>query len=60
MIKKYIYMKTNSEECSKENNKIEKKDYSPPKIVFVPLKVEEKLMTCGKEDGNQCVPLKFS
>lgn len=43
-----------------ENKKNKKKTYLPPKIEFVPVKVEEQLMTCGKEEGLPCAPVKFS
>ncbi|MFA5011871.1 MAG: hypothetical protein WC644_07920 [Ignavibacteria bacterium] len=43
-----------------EIEKSKKESYSPPKILFIPLKVEEQLMLCGKEEGEHCAPLKFS
>jgi len=31
-----------------------KKTYEPPKVVFIPLKIEERLMTCGKTFTEEC------
>lgn len=33
-----------------------KETYEPPMATFVPLKVEERLLFCGKYSGNSCGP----
>jgi hypothetical protein len=34
-----------------EHLKSEKKHYEPPKAEFIPLKTEERLLACGKEEA---------
>jgi hypothetical protein len=31
-----------------------KKTYEPPKAIFIPLRIEERLMTCGKTEALMC------
>jgi hypothetical protein len=33
-----------------------KKPYEPPKVTFIPLKIEERLMACYKHNLNKCPP----
>ncbi len=33
-----------------------KKPYEPPKVIFIPLKIEERLMACHKISGSVCRP----
>ncbi len=38
----------------------EKLPYEPPRAVFVPLKLEERLTACGKLDFFSCAAVVFS
>jgi hypothetical protein len=31
-----------------------KKSYEQPKVTFIPLKIEERLMACGKHTNGDC------
>jgi len=35
-----------------ESPKTQKLGYAPPKATFIPLKLEERLLTCVKEDAD--------
>jgi hypothetical protein len=37
-----------------------KKPYEPPKAIFIQLRMEERLMVCGKPSNTTCSPWKVS
>jgi hypothetical protein len=39
-------------EMEKHNPNTQNKPYEPPKAEFIPLKIEERLMSCTKEAGT--------
>lgn len=43
-----------------EKKLTKRKIYTPPKAILIPLKIEERLMYCNKEEGFGCTPTKFS
>lgn len=44
----------------KRDNSAAKLPYESPKAIFVPLKIEERLMSCQKLVGGVCDPINIS